>query len=189
VISIQYLFEYVLFSGKDYFYRLKDWEDGKVKILLLFGLSGSGKTSTGLWASKKYKADYINLDKEFFKPIHKEFKDKHGHVAESEEEMLLITKKINVEFKKLLIKIKKKTIIDGLWPLYLNPKELDKYAIVIKGTSILKSSLRRQTRRHKEGKSDPLTHMWNRFWWGNSFNWRVDKRIDLFKKHLDGLKQ
>ncbi len=180
------LYERFLVSSDDYTYKLDDWKNNKVKILLVLGLSGSGKTTLGHGLAKDNNADYFSLDSQFFKPLHKEFKEKHnGEVAKTDKEVFGIIKEINKRFKLLVPKIKKKTVIEGMWPLWLQPKELDKFAIYIMGTSVLMSVYRRHKR---EGADHNLIRMWDRFLWGSQFNYKSDRRINALKKHLEGLK-
>jgi hypothetical protein len=184
MIPIHNLFERKFISGPDYQYNMDAWNNNKTNILLVLGLSGSGKTTDGILLSKKYNVGYISLDELFYNPIHDKFKEKTGRYAATIEEMLDITKKINVGFKKMLPTLKKRFVIEGLWPLFMDPKELKNYSIIIKGTSNLKSSYQVKSR------SDHLNlkKSVERFLWTANFNRHVDTRIKMFIRYFEGLK-
>lgn len=59
VISVN---EKYIFSEKDGFYNFDKWESGESNILLITGLSGSGKTTKAKALMKQYDAKYIQLD-------------------------------------------------------------------------------------------------------------------------------
>jgi len=57
------------------------------------------------------------------------------------------------------------------------------------GTSILKSNYRREKRERdrkiKKGRDTNLLKSANSLIWATKFNYSVDKRINIFKKHLE----
>ena len=59
IISVN---EKYIFSEKDGFYNFDKWESGESNILLITGLSGSGKTTKAKALMKQYNAKYIQLD-------------------------------------------------------------------------------------------------------------------------------
>jgi dephospho-CoA kinase len=52
---------YIL-NGKDFKYKVDDFESGKTNILFITGASGSGKSTTAKGLAKKYSCEYIELD-------------------------------------------------------------------------------------------------------------------------------
>ena len=151
-----YINESFVLEKNDLYINFDKFESGKSNICLITGLSGSGKSTLGKELSKKYKAEYVELDKIFlFKSI-----DELKYLSKTfddffKENMSLIsimhTKSdssgIPLKILNALIeyckKIKnKKFVIEGVQIYLFADKSIKNYPIIIKNTPALKSMFR-----------------------------------------------
>ena len=151
-----YVNESFILEKDDLYINFDKFESGKSNICLITGLSGSGKSTLGKEISKKYKAEYVELDKFFlFKSI-----DELKYLSKTfddffKENMSLIsimhTKSdssgIPLKILNALIeyckKIKnKKFVIEGVQIYLFADKSIKNYPIIIKNTPALKSMFR-----------------------------------------------
>ena len=151
-----YVNESFVLEKDDLYINFDKFESGKSNICLITGLSGSGKSTLGKEISKKYKAEYVELDNFFlFKSI-----DELKYLSKTfddffKENMSLIsimhTKSdssgIPLKILNALIeyckKIKnKKFVIEGVQIYLFADKSIKNYPIIIKNTPALKSMFR-----------------------------------------------
>ena len=148
-----YIDESFILEKDDLYINFDKFESGKSNICLITGLSGSGKSTLGKEISKKYKAEYVELDKFF--------------LFKSLDELKYLSKTFNNFFKENIIlfntisdspdiplkilnaligyckKIKnKKFVLEGVQIYLFADKSIKKYPIIIKNTPALKSMFR-----------------------------------------------
>lgn len=61
-----YVNESFILEKDNLYINFDKFESGESNICLITGLSGSGKSTLGKEISKKYKAEYVELDKLFY---------------------------------------------------------------------------------------------------------------------------
>lgn len=148
-----YIDESFILEKDDLYINFDKFESGKSNICLITGLSGSGKSTLGKEISKKYKAEYVELDKFFlFKSL-----DELKYLSKTfnnffKENMILFntisdSPDIPLKILNALIgyckKIKnKKFVLEGVQIYLFADKSIKKYPIIIKNTPALKSMFR-----------------------------------------------
>lgn len=160
--------ESYLFSKNDLYINFDKFESGKSNICLITGLSGSGKSTLGRELSKKYNAEYVELDKFFllgsglkgisktFNPFFKKYSKLYKEIESAKynnDEQFPITLMNNIlnycnSFKD------KRFIIEGVQIFTYQNEELKKYPIIIKNTSAL-ISMKRMILRDREDILEP----------------------------------
>jgi len=159
--------ENIIIDSPNYMANIDKWENGKSNILLITGLSGSGK-STAAWAlAEEYKATAIHLD--MFQCYYR-FKEEgisNKSMEYVEKYLKLHPEANNIDFSDirykefgaifnkffswLLSELKKdkknKYVVEGAHiMLFTSYKSLDKLPIICLGTSLTKSTIRRWVR-------------------------------------------
>lgn len=132
---LEYIQEGYVLSDKTISVDLYKFENGKSNKLLIVGLIASGKTTLGMYLSKKYKVGLDNTD-------NCELKSK----SEPIEKFI----KCNID----MVRSKKRSIVEGvgLIDLYTEfgyKKELQSYPMIIIGRSVLSSSFKAFQRNYK----------------------------------------
>lgn len=191
--------ENMFFSSNDLYYRFDDFEKGKSNILLITGLSGSGKSTLAQQLSRKYNADYIELD--MFEHCYSfenddqlrecgevffDYLTTHKTLWMKLKNRELVGKDLALEtfnfFQYCLRWCKKrkpnKFIIEGIqiFETYEKGDDTVIYPIIVKNTSVLKSVLRGAKR-----DSIDMTKIPKRFKW--LFN--SEKTLNKFVKDLN----
>lgn len=154
--------ESVFFNKNDLYWKFEDFESNKTNVLLITGLSGSGKSTLGNKLSKKYNAEYIELDALW---------DLHDKFEYHKNKNTIFYKYL--KYKKLLEKVKEseitdkfydsivvnfidycisnsrdnKIIIEGIQIYEVYKDKARKYPLIIKGTSVIKSFLQKSINR------------------------------------------
>lgn len=166
-VDIIDLHENYIFSKKDSVYNLDKWEKGNNNILLITGLSGSGKSSLSRTLSDEYDCDLIELDVlQCYENCSKVLKN--DITVKFISEFLNINKDIDIfdfsdirqdSFKSvfdrffpwLLNKLSsdknKKYIIEGVHILlFTKYSDVKKYSLICINTPVYKSAIRRWKR-------------------------------------------
>jgi len=148
-----YVNESFILEKDDLYINFDKFESGKSNICLITGLSGSGKSTLGKEISKKYKAEYVELDKFFlfksldelkylsktFNNFFKENMNLFNTISDSPDMPLKILN-VLIEYCK---KIKnKKFVLEGVQIYLFADKSIKNYPIIIKNTPALKSMFR-----------------------------------------------
>jgi len=174
-----------IISDDDFYYNFDDWLQDKNKILFIIGLSGSGKTTLGNHLANKYNGVLISID-DIWMPILREYKKKTGKKTPemTEDEFAKIDDIVEERIKLLLkSKFKNKTIIEGMYMSYDNPKE---QSIIIKGSSYFRSFYQALQRDYdnfaKKGVSRFLDHYWHYL----KMSKRHQHMVDNLKNYLKG---
>jgi len=174
-----------VFSDDDFYYNFDDWVQDKNKILFIIGLSGSGKTTLGKKLVDKYNGTLISID-DIWMPILRDYKQKTGKKTPdmTEDEFAKIDDIVEEKIKLLLkSKFKNKTVIEGMYISYDNPKE---QSIVIKGSSYFRSFYQALQRDYdkfsKKGASRFLDHYWHYL----KMSKKHQHMIDNLKNYLKG---
>lgn len=153
-----YINESFILEKNDLYINFDKFKSGEYNICLITGLSGSGKSTLGKEIAKKYKAEYVELDKFFIfnkkedlqnlsKTFDKYFKDNediYDSILNMEKRddpttpLLLLTNLINYckTFKN------KKFILEGVQIYLFADESIKNYPIIIKNTPALKSMFR-----------------------------------------------
>lgn len=184
----EYLEERMLTDMKDIYYNKDKFDSGEINLCFITGHSGSGKSTMGRGMASKdiehYELDdvianktaytmenlkeYGDLIYSFFKGLGKKYyyteNDMKDGVARGISDY---SKEIIQDFVKYSISYSKshkstKFVIEGIWLLdYIEPAQLKNYAVYIKGTSFLKSTIRAANRDSKwdesQGKNRALS--------------------------------
>lgn len=154
--------ESVIFSKDDLYWNFENFESGKSNILLITGLSGSGKSTIAKQLSQKYKAEYVELDALW--DLHDKFnyhKNKNTIFYEYLKDKNLVDKvkesEINDEFyNKILVNFieyciskskDRRIVIEGIQIYEVYKEKARNYPLIIKGTSALKSFLQKSINR------------------------------------------
>ena len=151
-----YVNESFILEKDDLYINFDKFENGKSNICLITGLSGSGKSTLGKEISKKYKAEYVELDKFFLfksldelKYLSKTFYNFFKENENLYNKMLIIkdSKDIPLETLNALIeyckKMKnKKFVLEGVQIYLFADESIKEYPIIIKNTPALKSMFR-----------------------------------------------
>lgn len=175
--SSEYLEERYIKNMEDIYYNKEKFDSGEINLCFITGHSGSGKSTMGRDMSGKdvehYELDdvvsnkmdftmgdfkeYGNLIYSFFKGPGKKYyytkKDVDNGtvkpVGDSYEE-LLIKDFINYSIQYAKSHKNTKFVIEGIWLLdFIDPSALRDYAVYIKGTSLLASTIRAANRDSK----------------------------------------
>ena len=195
--------ENILFSKKDTVKNIDKWKPGPNNILFVTGFSGSGKTSLAEDYEKKYNAHMFELDgiehgydssgmnilervyKEFptWKQRYDDYKNKRdGFPSKMYDDIIAYVVKLCHEDKDNLY------IIEGIQlagpsdrdeSSYRYTRHIKNQPLVIKGTSMLASSLHAANRNIKNGDADFGVKEYKRSIKCNS---RMQKHIDGFTK-------
>ena len=198
--------ESITFSNNDLYYNIDKFENGNSNVLLVTGLSGSGKSTMGKQLSNKYKAEYIELDlldtaSNFViekninaiksgEPIMYEFLMKNKKIFDkiidknvTDNEMLDIMEKY---IRYILFYAKKhknkKFIIEGIQIFDCDALSdtLINYPIIIKGTSSITSFIRK-AKRDKWKMEDIIKNMPQNI----KYIFNSEKKLNLFKNILN----
>ena len=152
--------ESLVFNNNDLYWNFEKFKSGESNILLITGLSGSGKSTIGRQLASKYKAEYIELDcigdvKENSKPEilqkwvdtlnDKELKELNRDPYEGEYQPKFLDYCIRYANSNK----DKKFIIEGIQIYELYKDKARNYPLIIKGTSVIKSFLQKSIKREK----------------------------------------
>ena len=177
-------------SKKDIEYNVDKWKNGDINILFVTGHSGSGKSVHARGLAKEYNANIFEID--HFEMASKVFYKENRKLTKGEEIFKKIFEskykgpksfddlsdkdfyKEQADFIKLLIKYanshkSEKFIIEGIqianriYDHTLSINDLKPYAVLVKGTSILKSDMRALKRDYENFKKMET--------YPNSFEW------------------
>lgn len=156
-----YINENFIFKKDDLYINFDKFESGQSNICLITGLSGSGKSTLGKELTKKYKAEYVELDrfyllgsgikglangtfKHFFKKYEKLYNEyENGKYIDDEKFPIILMNNILdycESFKN------KKFIIEGVQIFAYDNERLLSLPVIIKNTPALLSMKRMMTR-------------------------------------------
>ena len=166
-IDDEYINEGTFKDEPDIYYNKKAFDNGDINLCFITGLSGSGKSTMGADIQKKGIAIHTDLDLVFFQfdksdefinnynEVYKSFftgqgkkwhqipkeeclKDPHKYAKDLIRDFVKFTEKYAASHKN------QKFVLDGTWIFaYIYPNEIKDYAVYIKGTSAVKSMMRR----------------------------------------------
>lgn len=136
IIEIQ---ENYIFNKNDNVYNFDDWDSGKSNILLITGLSGSGKTTMAFTLAKEYDAIVIQLD---HLQCYERFRDNNYKM--NSEDIKLVDKFLKShkeyetsEFNSITLD-SFKSVFDIFFPWLLKTLEKDKkHRYIVEGIHIL----------------------------------------------------
>ena len=157
-----YINESVLFNSKDFVYNLDKFEQEKTNILFITGYSGGGKSYLSRELAKKYNVELVEYDVISFIYKHKNKIDKNSLIGRFFSENVLAKKylesgkkdlqySIDVLYPELMgfIQLNNyRCIVEGMQVfMAIEAGAVDEnfyrdYAMIIKGTSAIKSSFR-----------------------------------------------
>lgn len=164
-----YIEESFIINKDDLYYNFDKFENGESNILLITGISGSGKSTLGESLSKKYKAQYIELDEfehadDQIKPdtIFYEYLSKRKTLWDNLKNGSINEEELNNENYKFLnyciswCKKHKDTkfIIEGIQIYEVFKDKATNYPLIIKNSSVLKSLIQKAVKREKWGPSE-----------------------------------
>lgn len=171
--SYEPLNENIIFSGNDIYKNFDKFKNGKENILLVTGLTGSGKSTLGKLICSETNAEWIELDlielilrKQIepekagepfssFCKINKDFKELILKDTNTNREIVNVTDQFFEYCLSWCTKQKsKKFVIEGIqiYDYYNGNNKVVSYPIIIKNTSVVKSFLRKVKREEWEFK-------------------------------------
>ena len=152
-----YVDESFVLEKDDLYINFDKFESGESNICLITGLSGSGKSTLGKELAKKYKAEYVELDRFYlmgsgikgisktFDPYFKKYKDLYtkleseGYDIDGDKiPVMLMNNILNYceSFKN------KKFILEGIQIYLYENERIKEYPVIVKNTPALKSMFR-----------------------------------------------
>ena len=120
---------------EDFQYRTDEWRNGKVRVLFLSGLSGSGKTTYGRRLAAETGATLRSLDGYLKKML----RAKYGQFDSTRYYELVYAHGVRVLLED---NPSGRLIIEGGQICWMNPDELKQHAVMIMGTSFTASTWR-----------------------------------------------
>ena len=173
--------ETFLITEPDLYYNKKAFDEGKINLCFVIGYSGSGKSVL----TQEYKGDdiekvslddivcvksHFTLDelKESGELLYSFFTGpgKKYYISREERDLFADHSEVFVKFIKFACKYAashtgKKFILEGIWTylFFDDPSEFDKYAVFMKGTSLVKSKFRRVMREAENDLSEALERL------------------------------
>ena len=196
--------ENVIFNKDNTVYNIDKFESGKNNVLLVTGLSGSGKSTIAEEYTRKYKAEWIELDifeqchgftdqslKEagevFYdylsshKPLWEKLKSKSIKGKELGEE---INKFVHYCFAWCRDRKDKKWVIEGVQIYsFLTADEVKGFPLIIMGTS-MKNSVLQRFKRNGNGKIEWGKELKNEFPNLIQWYWGEEKYLKSFEKEV-----
>jgi len=177
-----------LLSNKDIYHQFDKWEDGFINVLCIAGIGGSGKSTLSKKLAKQNKCDFIELDVYRNEYIYEMLLDKSSklnndqikyikrhkgshasilfdYLINIDKSNLTICKMISFDFinneiPRLLHSLKNKTIIEGIWFIFMNDKNIydikNNYACIIMNTGDIKSAWRGMIRDSKKNELNSI---------------------------------
>ena len=152
-----------IISEKDIRYQVEEFESGKLKTLFITGQSGSGKSTIARKYAEELKVPIYGLDeqlKEIGQDLYDYFQSDGSDFRiskKSEVRVPLVNSKKFIEF---ILKRNSRCIVEGIHIFLLfsedmlNIDKLKNSAIIIKGTSGLKSAYRSVKRDYESDKKE-----------------------------------
>lgn len=222
--SMEYLEEAYLLNTDDIYYNKNKFDSGEINLCFITGHSGSGKSTMARNMAKNniehYELDDVIYNKEHFSMENfREYGDliysffrgpgkkyyctpeecRDGRFNGHDYEKELIEDFVNYSIKYAKSHRNKKFVIEGVW-LFMNiePEKLKDYAVYIKGTSALVSTIRASKRDWENDvedsgdllKSIPVKVKWlyrritNDIRNGGEFERKIQKYRDYFSKKV-----
>jgi len=197
-------------SEPDLYYNKKAFDEGDINLCFVIGYSGSGKSVL----TQEYEGDNIekvSLDdlvcvkdhftmdelKNLSEMLYSFFAGAGAkyYISREERDLFADRSEVFVEFIKFAKKYSsahkdKKFILEGIWTyLFFNdPSKFDKYAVFMKGTSLMKSKLRRMKR---ESSNTPM-ESWDRLLefgiYAGDTTFK-DSNVDKWRRHFEKKKE
>ena len=202
--------ETLFISEPDLYYNKKAFDEGSVNLCFVIGYSGSGKSVL----TREYegadiekislddlvcvKDHYTMADLEMMSEMLYSFFAGPGakyYISIKERDVFADRSEVFVEFIKYAKKYAsahkdRKFILEGIWTylFFDDPSKFDKYAVYMKGTSLIKSKLRRMKR---ESANTPV-ESWDRLLefgiYAGDTTFR-DSNVDKWRRHFEKKKE
>ena len=197
-------------SEPDLYYNKKAFDEGSINLCFVIGYSGSGKSvltreyeGSGIekislddlvCVKDHYTMEDLNMMSEMLYSFFAGQGAKY-YISKKERDLFADRSEVFVEFIKYARKFasshkETKFILEGIW-IYLffdDPSKFDKYAVYMKGTSLIKSKLRRMKR---ESSNTPV-ESWDRliefgiYAGDTTFK---DSNVDKWRRHFEKKKE
>ena len=191
-------------DNADLYYNKKAFDIGDINLCFITGFSGSGKTTMASsmarttvdvfdmddvisnWNfSDENLEEYGDLIASFFKGPGKKYRYHSYDDWENDKCSTEYERGLTKDFVKYAMTYakrhkNKKYVLEGIWIFkFINPSELDNYAVFIKGTSKLKSAMRAASRDNESIKGKVKQFFYNR----NRYNDDATE-LETFRKHF-----
>ena len=197
-------------SEPDLYYNKKAFDEGDINLCFVIGYSGSGKSVL----TREYEGsdiekvslddlvcvkDHYTMDelKNMSEMLYSFFEGPGAkyYISKKERDLFADRSEVFVEFIKYAKKFSsahkdRKYILEGIWTylFFDDPSKFDKYAVYMKGTSLIKSKMRRMKR---EAANTP-TESWDRliefgiYAGDTTFK---DSNVDKWRRHFEKKKE
>ena len=198
--------ETFLITEPDLYYNKKAFDEGKINLCFVIGYSGSGKSVL----TQEYKGDdiekvslddivcvksHFTLDelKESGELLYSFFTGpgKKYYISREERDLFADHSEVFVKFIKFACKYAashtgKKFILEGIWTylFFDDPSEFDKYAVFMKGTSLVKSKFRRVMREAENDLSEALERLLDFGVYATDTTFR-DVNVDKWRRYFE----
>jgi adenylate kinase family enzyme len=171
----QLVCESIIFNKKDLYYKFDEWVNGKNNMLLITGISRSGKTTLGKKLAKKYNCGYASMD-DIDKDITKKYDDIRKKYDDPKQSELArnMFRKYAINFIKTHSNTK--FIWEGVQAIYwLDNKEIANHSVIMMGTSELKAMYNGAKFAIKDKQNYPTDYK-------NADEWSLTRHMsDIFK--------
>ena len=197
-------------SEPDLYYNKKAFDEGNVNLCFVIGYSGSGKSVL----TREYEGsdiEKISLDdlvcaKDHYKM--EEIRNMSGmlysffagqgakyYISREERDLFADRSEVFVEFIRFAKKYAsahkdKKYILEGIWTylFFDDPSKFDKYAVYMKGTSLIKSKLRRMKRESANTPEESWDRLMDFGIYAGDTTFR-DSNVDKWRRHFEKKKE
>lgn len=199
--------ESVIFNKDNFCYNVDKFESGESNVLLVTGLSGSGKSTIATKIAKEVHAEVIELD--VFEhcygfnddnlkqagEVFYEYLSKHPSLWESLKKKEIHGKELEKEIGKFVhfvlswCKTRKETkwVVEGVQIYsFLTADEVKRYPLIIMGTSA-KNSVLQRFKRNGNGKIEWGKELKNEFLNLVAWYWGEERSLKQFRKGMNGV--
>mgnify|MGYP005635428323 CR=1 FL=1 len=184
---LDYIQEGYILDDKSISIDLDKFENGESNKLIIVGLSGGGKTTLGKYLAEKYKCYYNELDNCCRESLTKEELDEYNKEMETAIRPKFFKIFNDKCFKPALLSSKREVLEGAIYQSYnLVPYTrplMNKYPVIILGTSALKSSWNRIIRSSKKSKKRTSYEKFKKVIMSIELNFGyLQNQVNMFKK-------
>jgi hypothetical protein len=197
-------------SEPDLYYNKKAFDEGDINLCFVIGYSGSGKSVL----TREYEGsniekvslddlvcvkDHYTMDelKNMSEMLYSFFEGPGAkyYISKKERDLFADRSEVFVEFIKYAKKFSsahkdRKYILEGIWTylFFDDPSKFDKYAVYMKGTSLIKSKMRRMKRESANTPTESLDRLIEFGIYAGDTTFK-DSNVDKWRRHFEKKKE
>ena len=197
-------------SEPDLYYNKKAFDEGDINLCFVIGYSGSGKSVL----TREYEGsniekvslddlvcvkDHYTMDelKSMSEMLYSFFEGPGAkyYISKKERDLFADRSEVFVEFIKYAKKFSsahkdRKYILEGIWTylFFDDPSKFDKYAVYMKGTSLIKSKMRRMKRESANTPTESLDRLIEFGIYAGDTTFK-DSNVDKWRRHFEKKKE